>query len=453
MSDKHNDEFFEWLKEIENKAGKEFDDVTSENKKEVNDIREDEEKNSENFNDTNTYYEEKVEEEKTIRNEEQEKEKILEDKNNKKNNKLGNALKITSLVLVGAVMGSFIGPFISENIFKNKQQLHVQEESKNINAQNISKDINIENFVAKKAIPSVVGIRAKITSEDQFFGEMDKENIGSGVVVSSDGYILTNAHVLENEKSTVSVLFSDKSTKEGKVVYLDSTLDLAMIKVNAKGLNAISFANSDNIQIGDKAIAIGNPIGFNLQSTLTSGYISGLERSIPMRDGTFMNGLIQTDASINSGNSGGALLNKNGELIGVNTAKVGNTDGIGFAIPSNLAKNIVDQVIKNGSYSPVMLGISGIDLNIYKQYTANTEIKVDEGVVVAEVSKNSSAEKAGIKSRDIIISIGNKKVKSMNSLKQILVSYKKGDREKITVLRNNKEVNLDIVFEGSPANI
>lgn len=361
-------------------------------------------------------------------------------------------LKILSLILVGAILGSFLGPILQSKFTEPNGSNISSQETININS---SDEANVENAVAKKAIPSVVGIHTSYIQSNPFMFGMEKkaEGIGSGVIVSEDGYILTNAHVVGKNPEKISVLFSDNTSAEAEIVYKNTNLDLAVIKVNKTGLPAIEFADSSKVQIGDKAIAIGNPLGFNLQSTLTSGYISGLDRSITMQDGTTMTSLMQTDASINSGNSGGALLNSKGQLIGINTAKAGSTDGIGFAIPSNTSKNIVDQIIEKGSFSQVVLGINGIDLDIYKQYTNNRSIEASKGVYVAEALKNSSADKAGLKSGDVITQIDDVEIDSMNKLQQTLITKRVGEKGKIKIIRNNKELELDITYEGQQANI
>ena len=363
-----------------------------------------------------------------------------------------STLKILSLILVGAILGSFLGPIVQSKFIEPNSSNISSQETININS---SDEANVENAVAKKAIPSVVGIHTSYIQSNPFMFGMEKkaEGIGSGVIVSEDGYILTNAHVVGKNPEKISVLFSDNTSAEAEIVYKNTNLDLAVIKVNKTGLPAIEFADSSKVQIGDKAIAIGNPLGFNLQSTLTSGYISGLDRSITMQDGTTMTSLMQTDASINSGNSGGALLNSKGQLIGINTAKAGSTDGIGFAIPSNTSKNIVDQIIEKGSFSQVVLGINGIDLDIYKQYTNNRSIEASKGVYVAEALKNSSADKAGLKSGDVITQIDDVEIDSMNKLQQTLITKRVGEKGKIKIIRNNKELDLDITYEGQQANI
>lgn len=363
-----------------------------------------------------------------------------------------STFRILALILVGAILGSFIGPLVKDKLPGYSNPSSTNQSSININT---SEESNVENAVAKKAIPSVVGIHTSFIKSNPFMlgAEKKSEGIGSGVIVSEDGYILTNAHVIGDNPEKISVLFSDNTRAEAEVVYKNTNLDLAVIKVNKTGLPAIEFADSSKVQIGDKAIAIGNPLGFNLQSTLTSGYISGLDRSITMQDGTTMTSLMQTDASINSGNSGGALLNSKGQLIGINTAKAGSTDGIGFAIPSNTSKNIVDQIIEKGSFSQVVLGINGIDLDLYKQYTNNRSIEASKGVYIAEALKNSSADKAGLRAGDIITQIDDVEIDSMNKLQQTLITKRAGDKGKIKIIRDNKELDLDITYEGQQANI
>lgn len=362
----------------------------------------------------------------------------------KKNKPKNSFLKAFSLVVAGSIVGGFISPYANSYLSNSSNN----SSSVNVPAINISttKEQGTENAVAKKAIPSVVGVRANYTGQSIFGSAVSGEDIGSGVVVSKDGYILTNSHVVGKNANSISVLFSDNSTTDAKIIWQDSTLDLAIIKVDKDNLTPAEFGDSDKVEIGDKAIAIGNPLGLNLQSTLTSGYISGLDRSISVKGGNVMNGLIQTDASINSGNSGGALLNSRGQLIGINTAKAGNTDGIGFAIPVNIAKKIVESVVENGNYSSVTLGIRGMNVLNYKQIYLAKDIEDDKGIFISEVVKGTSAEKAGLHVKDILVAINGEEVESMNKLKQVLLKYKPGDTIKLTVHRDNKNVELDLTF-------
>lgn len=307
----------------------------------------------------------------------------------------------------------------------------------------------VENAVAKKAIPSIVGITTikRGTYSHPFLSGIPaySESVGSGVIVSSDGYILTNSHVVGGgEAEKVNVLFSDNQEVESKVLWADPTLDLAMIKVERTGLAPIEFAKNAP-EVGDKAIAVGNPLGLDLQSTLTSGYISGLDRSITLQDGNTMDGLIQTDAAINGGNSGGALLNALGQLVGINTAKPQSADGIGFAIPSTSFKKIVDKIVAEGEYKPLYLGISGYNVQVAARMGMDN-LPVDKGVVIQKVASGSPADRAGLKSGDILVGIDDKKTDSLNGLKTQLVSYKEGQTAKLSYYRNGKEASVEVTF-------
>lgn len=308
----------------------------------------------------------------------------------------------------------------------------------------------IESAVAKSAIPSIVGITTRSTRTTKSpFGFPTRgtvEAVGSGIIVSEDGYILTNSHVInDGNTEAVNVLLSTDEELPAKIVWNDSTLDLAVIKVEKKGLPTIAFGDAQKVNVGDKAIAIGNPLGLDLQSTLTSGYISGLNRSITLKDGNTMDGLVQTDAAINGGNSGGALLNAKGELIGVNTAKPTAADGIGFAIPVSTVKPIVDKIIKDGDFQPLYVGITGFNAQLAAQMGLLGKDNA-KGVVVRDVIPDSPAANAGIKQGDIIKAIDGKPIDSMNSLKTLLLNYKPGDKAEIVYNRSGEEQKQTITF-------
>lgn len=274
----------------------------------------------------------------------------------------------------------------------------------------------------------------------------ETQGVGTGIIVDSNGYILTNSHVVsDGDATSVNVLFSDGSDINGKVVWYDSQMDLAIVKVDKTGLTAAELGNSDDVAVGDISIAIGNPLGLDLQKSVTQGIISGLDRTISTSQSTNMTGLIQTDASINSGNSGGPLLNEKGQVIGINTAKASQGEGLGFAIPINTAKNIISKVIKDGNYEKVTLGIKGTDLETYEQ-AVGQDLTGDSGVYVAEVTSGSAAEKAKMAAGDIIIKLGDTEITSMNDLNKALYGYSSGDKAEITVLRNGKEQKLTVTF-------
>ena len=294
------------------------------------------------------------------------------------------------------------------------------------------KSTNVYQAVSEKAKPSVVGITTTTVSSDNMFS-------------MPNGYILTNSHVISDGKAkTVSVLFNDGSTVDGQVYWYDSQLDLAIVKVNKTGLTAAELGDSDKVQIGDISIAIGNPYGLDLAGTVTQGIISGLDRTISTEE-TTMTGLIQTDASINAGNSGGPLLNSSGEVIGINTAKASEGEGLGFSIPINTAKPIIESIIKNGSYEKVTLGIKGTDASTYAKYS-NQQLSSEDGVYVSEVVSGSAAEKAGVKSGDIITKIDDTDLSVMSDLTKHLYNYTTGDSATLVVNRNGKEVKLNVKF-------
>ncbi len=345
-------------------------------------------------------------------------------------------LLIYSLVMSYFVVKNMTG--ITETINKNGQV-----ESSTISIKNSS--VSTENAVAKKSLDSVVGITTVGVQENMFFQGRVVEGVGSGVVVSKDGYILTNAHVVQDGKAEkIDVLLTNGKKSSAKLLWYDTTLDLAVIKTDLTGLKPVEMGDSDKVQIGDKAIAIGNPLGLDLQSTLTSGYISGKDRTITLQNGLQMDGLMQTDAAINSGNSGGGLFDQEGKLIGINTAKA-SAEGIGFTIPINVAKSIVDNIVTGGSFEGVKLGISGVDVKTFQQATGQ-KLSIDKGIYVVEVVKGSSAQNAGITRGDIITKVNGKQINTMSSLKKVLLEVRPKQKGKITVYRDGSTKDLDIEF-------
>ena len=357
--------------------------------------------------------------------------------------------------LIGAVLGGILVFLLLGSSLK-KENNKIPTESKNKSVVNInpSDDMTMERAVVKKSIDSVVGITTKTkATKNTIFGSQTGyvEGVGSGSIVTKDGYILTNSHVVSNgDASEINVLLSDNKTVKAKLVWNDTTLDLAIIKVEAKNLSPIDLGDSDKVKVGDKAVAIGNPLGLQLQSTVTSGIISGLNRTVSFENGAQMDGLMQTDAAINAGNSGGALLNSRGELVGINTAKAGNSDGIGFAIPVNLAKKVIKEIAKNGKFNSVYLGITGINLDLLLQ-SNNIDPKTvgsEDGVYIDSVSKDA---RNYFRKGDIITKIDGQRVKDMSNLKKILLNYSVGDTCKIEVVRagDKKEINFKFTMDSS----
>lgn len=363
--------------------------------------------------------------------------------------------------LLGAIVGGILVYVLTTTIsVKSNDKKASNEPSKQIEeVENVSKASNnkkieikenesMESVVVKKSIDSVVGITtvSKVV-QNTFFGPQSgyAEGVGSGSIVSKDGYIVTNSHVVsDGDVNEINVLFSDGSKAPAKLVWNDATLDLAVVKVDKENLPVMELGDSDEVGVGDRVVAIGNPLGLQLQSTVTSGIISGLNRSVSFNTGAQMDGLMQTDAAINAGNSGGALLNAKGEQIAINTAKAGNSDGIGFAIPINIVKPVIDQIKQNGKFNSVYLGITGQSLDYFLQYPQINlgDLKDKKGVVVASVFDDNDLLKKG----DLITAIDGNEVTDMISLKKQLLNYKVGDSAKITVYRDGKTMDIDFTF-------
>ena len=329
--------------------------------------------------------------------------------------------------------------------------------------------------IAQKAIPAVVFIKSEITAEEEgfenpfdffnddlfkhFFGIPGNKGfgqkkspqivVGSGFFVSPDGYILTNHHVIKGAKN-LTVTLNNGEEKKAKLIGEDNRTDLAIIKIEGQNHPYLKFANSDKIQVGEWAIAIGSP--YSLQASFTVGVVSATGRQglqITDLDGF---GLIQTDAAINCGNSGGPLLDFLGDAIGVNVAilsKSGGNTGIGFAIPGNMAKYVVEQLIKNGSVTRGYLGIFFQEID--KEMAEAFNLEKSEGVIIDEVSSNSPAEKAGLMQGDIILETNNKSIKSLGHFKNEIAFLSPGTELNLKVLRDNKFKNIKVILGTYPA--
>ncbi len=297
---------------------------------------------------------------------------------------------------------------------------------------------------------SIVGISKVKNIGDSIFSEENISNLGlgTGVIVSENGYILTNAHVSGEKYSTCYITLIDGKKYNGKVVWSNEDIDMAVVKINRTNLKPVKLGNSDEIQVGESVYAIGNPIGFEFQRTVTAGIISALNRTIKFDENgeeTYMEDLIQTDATINPGNSGGPLINLNGEIIGINGVKITSAEGISFAIPINSVKNVIESFKKNGKFDEASLGIFAFDKQVLGYINSN--LRFNDGIYVESVNKNSSAEEAGIKSGDIILSIDNISLERMCDLRCYIYTKKPGDIVKLNIKRNNKKLNIEATLK------
>jgi Do/DeqQ family serine protease len=278
-----------------------------------------------------------------------------------------------------------------------------------------------------------------------------REGSGSGVIISTDGYIVTNNHVVDKSKE-IEVTLNDKRTFKAKVIGADPNTDLALIKIEAENLPVILFGNSDSLKVGEWVLAVGNP--FNLTSTVTAGIVSAKARDINIIESKMkIESFIQTDAAVNPGNSGGALVNTRGELVGINTAiasQTGSYAGYAFAIPVSIVQKVVSDMRQFGAVQRAVLGVEMG--NIDEKLAKEKKLKTMEGAYVSDIVENSAAEKAGIKKEDVIIKINDVNIKSAAELQEQIGRYSPGDKISVTVLRDNKEITMNAELKNRQGN-
>ncbi len=374
---------------------------------------------------------------------------------------------ISGVVGCSIVIGTCFGvPQIKEKLIGESSS--IQTSTNYSNAGTVSQ-VNLTNYsdtavyAANKILPSIVGIEINYTVTSSFFmfGGQQTSTVtasGSGIIISEDGYILTNNHVVDTSSSNSSYsyyelsqatsikvkLYGNDTTYDATIVGQDSKTDLAVLKIDATGLTAAEFADSDEVKIGEFAMAIGNPLG--LGSSITCGVISAVNREVTSEGTTYT--CIQTDAAINSGNSGGALVNSEGKVIGVNTLKLSGTgvEGIGFAIPINSTVDITKDLIEYNKVLRPYIGLSTIDLTEELARANNLVV----GVYVKSVDDFSAGEKAGIKAGDVIVKADGKEVKTNSELNEIRDTHEIGDEMTITVNRNGIEKDLTVTLQEAP---
>ena len=389
-------------------------------------------------------------------------------KNSEKKFNFGFAKNVLAPFLFGVIGSvtviavSLNVPTIKENIVKKLVSVESPNSygdntnTANINTQMVSLVGYSETGVgvASKVRPSIVGIEVEYSVNSIFYRNKSTATAaGSGIIISEDGYIITNNHVISSsssssyytigEANSIKVTLNGDETKyDAKIVGTDSQTDLAVIKIDKTGLTAAELGNSSSVQVGEFAMAVGSPLG--MQNTVTGGMISALDREVTDSDGkTFT--LIQTDAAINSGNSGGALVNSQGQVIGINTLKVSLTgvEGMGFAIPIDSAKPIIEQLIQYNKVKRPYIGISGRDLDETTAKRNNLVV----GVYVASVDEYSAAEKAGIKAGDVIVKADGQEIKTMTELNNIKNTHNIGDTMTVTVNRNGQEKEITLTLQ------
>ncbi len=358
---------------------------------------------------------------------------------------------LITIALIGLFMG-FLGGFLyirfaPSLIPTSKQSILLQQTSATID-------------VAKKVSPSVVSITSQSTGFSFFGTSQTSQGAGTGIIVESDGLILTNSHVVPSTASTFSVFTSDgKEYKNAKVIARDASNDIAFLRIDAKGLKAAELGDSSGVPVGSAVLAIGNALG-QYQNTVTQGIISGIGRPVSAgdqqgQDVEQLQNLFQTDAAINPGNSGGPLVDLTGKVIGINTAVAGNAQNIGFAIPINQAKNELATVKTQGKIIKPYLGVRYIPVT--KEFASSNNLAVTKGAYISGnqgapgIVAGSPADRAGLKEGDIITKIGNKEINETSSLSSIIGEYKVGDKVKLTLVRDGKEQTTEIELAEAPA--
>lgn len=305
----------------------------------------------------------------------------------------------------------------------------------------------IEKVSIKELTKGVVGISKIKDIGDSVLmsSKIDELGLGTGVLISNNGYIVTNWHVAGNKYSSCYVTLENGKSYKGSTVWADSDLDIAIVKIEENGLVYLNLGNSDEIELGEAVCAIGNPIGIEFQRTVTSGIISGLNRTIKLDENgnlSYMEGLIQTDASINPGNSGGPLINEKGEVIGINTIKIEDVEGIGFAIPINIIKPVIESFTNTGRFEEAYLGIFAYDKEVVPYLNSNIEF--ENGIYVVQIMQDGPVAKSDIRIGDIITSIDGTVVNHMSELRNYIYKKKPGDVVELLINRSGREYNVNV---------
>ncbi|MBR1802550.1 MAG: trypsin-like peptidase domain-containing protein [Clostridia bacterium] len=374
---------------------------------------------------------------------------------------LGTVIVIGTCVNVPNIKNAILQQLITNDTASASNETGTSNTTQQINTQLISlqgySDTAIA--VANKVRPSIVGITVEYSVNSIFNRTTSTATaMGSGIIISEDGYILTNNHVVNSSSSSsnsfyeigkankVTVkLYNDDQEYEGEIIGTDSQTDLAVIKINKAGLTPAELGDSSSVQVGEFTMAIGNPLG--LENSVTAGIVSAVNREVTDEEGNKYTA-IQTDAAINSGNSGGALVNSKGQVIGVNTLKLSGTgvEGVGFAIPINDTKSIYEQLIQYSKVKRPYIGIGGIDLD---QRTADVN-KLVVGIYIKNVVDFSAAEKAGLKVGDVIIEADGNKITTMDELNALKNKKSIGDTMKLKVYRDGKEKEVTVTLQEQP---
>lgn len=349
------------------------------------------------------------------------------------------------LIFIIAVLCYYIYLKIDITTGEEEEQNTVTVEKMSQTVNEIQENDKTITEVIEQVNETVVGISKIKEAGDSIFLEdgVSQLGLGTGLIVAENGYILTNEHVSGKKNSTCYITLSTGKTYTGSVVWSNYDIDMAIIKINEKNLQFASLGDSDSVKVGESVYAIGNPIGYEFQRTVTAGIVSAKDRTIKLEeDGeeTYMEDLIQTDATINPGNSGGPLINSNGEVIGINSVKITSAEGIGFAVPINTVKSVIESFSETGKFDEARLGVYAYDTNTMKYMQS----KSTTGIYVTKVVANTAAQNAGIQEEDVILSIDDQKLERMCELRRYIYTKKPKDEVTLRVLRNNREIEVKV---------
>ena len=354
--------------------------------------------------------------------------------------------KIIIIILIAIIIIFLYQIFIDLKQTPYQEQTYGTKLSADEEAENDTENIST---IIENASKCVVGISKIQSLGSSVFTQNSSEELGlgSGIIVSRKGYILTNQHVVGESKNCY-VTTEDGNTYTGKVLWSNFDIDLAILKVDSIFNNSIILGDSNSVRIGQTVYAIGNPIGFEFQRTVTGGIISAVDRTVKIKNEdetySYMSNLIQTDATINPGNSGGPLIDSEGRIIGINTIKITSAEGIGFAIPINVIKPIIEKYDETGEFKEAYLGIYAYDGSVMSY--VNKNIKISEGIYIESIIEEGPASATDLKKGDIITKIDNTSVNKMCELKAYIFSKNVGDEIVLTVIRNNKEKQIKIAL-------
>ncbi len=363
------------------------------------------------------------------------------------------------------IAGAFVAVW-AYSTFVEKQQVVTITEKQPMKYATLASDSGVQlpdlTFAAEKSIHSVVHIATQSVrgggwstgnpAFDEFFGLRNQQpqlarGFGSGVILSEDGYIVTNNHVIDNAQN-IKVILNDKREFEAKMIGADPSTDIALLKIDAKDLQFLTFGNSNELKLGEWVLAVGNP--FNLTSTVTAGIVSALSRNLGINDDQLsIESYIQTDAAVNPGNSGGALVNQQGNLVGINSAiasETGSYTGYSFAVPVTIVKKVIDDLKKYGEVQRALLGVNIKDVNADIAKELNLD-KV-EGVLVGGVPENGAARSAGIKEKDVIVQVDGLPIKTTGGLQEKISQYRPGDKVDVLVIRDGEKKLFNVTLRN-----